>query len=191
MPHPRRAVPAATALALLLSGCGIPNPYQQATTIATATRSTRPVSQSASPAPDEDDGQPAPARSDHPGKTAGATVYSALARFASLYVNWTAAQLSQRARQLAEISSGQARAQALTLAARAGALGRYQVTNSGTVVAIAAGKGQESGRWAVITDELTNGTGPYLGLPATSHVTWATLQHQPTGYVISSWYPAS
>ena len=118
-------------------------------------------------------------------------MYTALSRFAWLYVNWTAAQLPQRARQLAQISSGQARAQALALAARAAALEQYQVTNSGTVVAIAAGKDQESGRWAIITNELTNGTGPYLGLPATSHVTWATVQHQPTGYVITGWYPAS
>ncbi len=118
-------------------------------------------------------------------------MYAALARFAWLYVNWTADQLPQRARQLAEISSGQARAQALALAAPVAVLEQYQVTDSGTVVAIAAGKGQESGRWGVITNELTSGIGAYLGLPATSHVTWATVQHQPTGYVISGWYPAS
>ena len=81
--------------------------------------------------------------------------------------------------------------QALALAARAAVLARYDVTNSGTVTAIAAGQGSEQGRWAVVTNELTTGTGPYLGLPATSHVTWATVIRTRHGYVIDSWNPAS
>lgn len=68
---------------------------------------------------------------------------------------------------------------------------RYEVANSGSVTAVGTGQGSERGRWVVVTNELTSGTGPYLGLPATSHVTWATLTHQRGGYVITGWYPAS
>jgi hypothetical protein len=116
---------------------------------------------------------------------------AALERFARLYTNWNANQLLRRASQLAALSIGQAHTAALALAHAASTLQRYQVTNTGTVVAIAPGQGQEQGRWAVITNELTSGIGPYLGLPGTSHVTWATVTSQPHGYVITTWYPSS
>lgn len=174
---------AVAGAALLLAGCGITDPYRTASATRTTTTST-------STGPSGLDG-PSPRAWPVPAAAAADTPAAALARFARLYVNWRAAQLPIRARQLAAISTGQAHAQALGLAAGSGALERYDVTNTGTVTAIAPGEGQEQGRWAVVTNERTSGTGPYLGLPATSHVTWATVQHRHPGYVVSGWYPAS
>ena len=127
--------------------------------------------------------------------TAGAAAPSpqaALARYAALYVNWTAATLASDQRKLASLSTGQARAQALAQGAHPSpTVTRYAVSNSGSVVAIAVGHETERGRWAVVTDERTNGYGPYQGLPATSHVTWATVARVAGGWVVSGWYPGS
>lgn len=176
----------AAAAAAALAACGITDPYR---TSAAPNRATTATSTpAATPAPDDNDGPRTP-----PGATAAAaaSARAALERYASLYVNWQAGQLPQRARELRALATGQARAQALALASRAKALERYQVANAGSITAIAAGQGQELGRWAVITNETTSGTGPYAGLPATSHVTWATVAHQHHAYVVTGWYPAS
>ncbi len=185
-----------TVAAAALGGCGIHDPYQSpshsttpsstATTTATTSATTTSTA-----AVGEHDGPTIPPAPKLPASAASGAPQAALARFARLYVNWSAAQLAQRGRQLAALSIGQAHAQALRLASRAGDLEQYHVTNTGTIVAIAPGQGAERGRWVIVTNELTSGSGPYLGLPATSHVTWATLAHQPHGYVISGWYPAS
>jgi hypothetical protein len=184
-PAARAAIVAgALTLALALAGCGLTDPY-------TPTRhSSSPASSDGAGEPD-DDGPSPPRASALPG-AAAATPQAALSRYAALYVNWSAATLVSDARKLASRSTGQARAQAL---AEGGdpppTLARYDVSNSGSVVAIAAGQGIERGRWAVVTDEQTSGYGPYQGLPATSHVTWATLARVGPGWVVSGWYPGS
>jgi hypothetical protein len=125
-------------------------------------------------------------------RAAAASPQVALTRYAALYVNWTAASVSGEERRLASLSTGQARAQALAESNHpAPAVARYAVSNAGSVVAIAQGRGTERGRWAVITVEQTNGYGPYEGLPATSHVTWATVARAAGGWVVSGWYPGS
>lgn len=178
----------------LLAGCGITNPYQHphpATTSSSASTSSTATGATTATNPGEtNEGMPPPT----PVPVGGgvfATPRAALAHYAQLYVNWNAAQLTNRGRQLAAISTGQARDQAQGLAARSSVLARYQVTNRGSVTAIGAGQGAEQGRWVVVTNELTSGTGPYLGLPATSHVTWATITTTHHGYVVSTWNPAS
>ena len=110
-----------------------------------------------------------------------------------MYVNWTAGTLAANERQLASLSTGQARAQAMAEGAHPSpTVGRYAVSNTGSVVAIAEGQGTERGRWAVVTVEQTNGDGPYQGLPATSHVTWATVARVAGGgWAVSGWYPGS
>lgn len=176
--------------AVMLASCGVPDPYQghsAATRLIAASTTSAPRASS----PREADGPRTPSPPPATGPALAATPQAALMRFAQLYVNWEATQLPDRGRELAAFSIGQARAQARMLAARAPALERHQVANAGTVVAIAAGQGQERTRWAVITNETTSGSGPYSGLPATSHVTWATVTHAPKGYVLSGWYPAS
>jgi hypothetical protein len=172
------------SLALALAGCGITDPY------ATSQRTSSTVRNQGASVPDDDGPSLPPVRI-----TAGAAAPSpqaALARYAALYVNWTAATLASNQRKLASLSTGQARAQALAQGAHTSpTVARYAVSNSGSVVAIAVGRGAERGRWAVVTVEQTNGYGPYQGLPATSHVTWATAAHVAGGWVVSGWYPGS
>ena len=194
MRRPAMASLTAVVAAGLLAGCGITNPYQHphpATTLSTTSTSSTASSAATATNPGEiNEGQLPPS----PVPAAGGvspTPRAALARYAQLYVNWSAGQLTDRGRQLAAISTGQARHQAQALASRGPVLARYQVTNHGSVTAIGAGQGAEQGRWVVVTNELTSGTGPYLGLPATSHVTWATVTATHHGYVVSAWNPAS
>jgi len=194
MRRPAMASLTAVVAAGLLAGCGITNPYQHphpATTLSTTSTSSTASSAATATNPGEiNEGQLPPS----PVPAAGGvspTPRAALARYAQLYVNWSAGQLTDRGRQLAAISTGQARHQAQALASRGPVLARYRVTNRGSVTAIGAGQGAEQGRWVVVTNELTSGTGPYLGLPATSHVTWATVTTTHHGYVVSTWNPAS
>ena len=77
--------------------------------------------------------------------SAGApTPQAALERYASRYVNWTAQTVTSVQRQLAAISLGQARAQALQAAASYAhdrALNASRVANHGSVISIARGHG--------------------------------------------------
>jgi hypothetical protein len=179
-----RAAVATGWLALVLAGCGISDPYT------TTQPSSSTVSSHGADVPD-DDGLSPPRMIATP-RAAAASPQVALARYAALYVNWTAASLSGDERRLVTLSTGQARAQALAESNHpAPAVARYAVSNSGSVVAIGEGRGVERGRWAVVTVEQTNGYGPYLGLPATSHVTWATVVRVAQGWIVSGWYPGS
>ena len=181
-----RAAVLAIALGLTLSGCGISDPY---TTSRCSSSTVRSSSHKAS-VPDDDG--PSPPHTTATEDAVASSPQVALGRYAALYVNWSAATLSADERRLASHSSGQARAQALSESNHpAPAVARYAVSNTGSVVAIAEGRGVERGRWAVVTVEQTNGYGPYQGLPATSHVTWATVTRAARGWVVSGWYPGS
>jgi len=194
MRRPAIATLTAAVAAGLLASCGITNPYQRSHRLATtssltSTSSTATNAATATNPGESNEGQAPP--NPIPAGGVSPTPRAALARYAQLYVNWSAGQLTDRGRQLAAISTGQARHQAQGLASRGPVLARYKVTNRGSVTAIGAGQGAEQGRWVVVTNELTSGTGPYLGLPATSHVTWATVTATHHGYVVSAWNPAS
>jgi len=193
---------AVTFVALLvageLAGCaGIANPYQ---TTSTATKSTSTPT-AATPA---DTGDPTPERNGSiPAReqaaaarlsaTAGrASPQAALARYAELYVNWTAAGVAANQRQLAAISLGQARAQALQAAAslaRDPELTKSAVSNTGSVVAIAPGQHAAAGLWVIVTREQTIGKGDYAGLPPTLHVIYAQLTRTTNGWVVTQWQP--
>jgi hypothetical protein len=177
----------ATALALVLTACAIHDPY------ATTRRSSSTVTSSSHSAGVPADDGPSPPDVNGTPVAAASSPQAALAHYAVLYVNWTAATLTADQRMLASLSTGQARAQALAEGMHPSpTVARYAVSNSGLVVAIAEGRGIERGRWAVVTDERTNGYGPYQGLPATSHVTWATVARVAGGgWVVSGWYPGS
>ena len=108
------------------------------------------------------------------------------------HLNWTAAGLVARERQLAALALGQARAQALQAAAGAARdpeLTRSRVTNTGQLVAVAPGTGAASRRWVLVSRETTTGTGDYAGLPAALHVIYAQVTHTPAGWVITQWSP--
>lgn len=164
-------------VASTLAGCGLSDPYAARST-STSDRRAVPTSEL-----------------DPPRDRAAATPVQALERFASLYVNWTAATLEARQRQLASISVGRARAGALR-AADAAAVdktrARAGVRNRGSVISISPGTGRARGRWVVVTVETTSGRGPYAGLPPDSlHVTYATVARLDRGFVVSSWSPRS
>jgi hypothetical protein len=196
MPGPRTvpSIAAAAALALVVGGClSIQNPdatrSHPAAKPTTATGST-----DATPAPERSGTIPAAARhAEHqlaPGAGASAPT-AALERYARLWINWTAATVVARQRQLAGSSLGQARAQALQAIATLRhdrALARSQVANHGTVVAIASALGTP-GEWVVVTRETTTGQGDYAGLPPTLHVTYAQLTHTTHRYVVCRWSP--
>jgi hypothetical protein len=198
-----RARQAAVTIAALLiagelAGCaGIANPYQTAST-PTRTTST-PTAGAAADAGDptaERNGTVPPREQsaiDRIGSGAGRPgPRAALAHYAELYVNWTAANAAANQRQLAAISLGQARAQALQAAAtlaRDPELTKSAVSNTGTVVAIAPGQGAAAGLWVVVTREQTIGKGDYAGLPPTLHVIYARLARTANGLVVTLWQP--
>jgi hypothetical protein len=175
-----RASALMAVVAVALCGCGISDPYTKEPRPAPADTVTR----------GDHDGPPVPSGSVSAGAVAP-TPQATLDRYGAIYVNWTAGTLPGVERRLASISAGQARAQALAEASAppSRSVSSYAVSNSGQVVAVARGLGAGRGEWAVITDEQTAGEGPYQGLPATSHVTWATVRRDGPGWLVSGWYP--
>jgi hypothetical protein len=184
-------------LGVLLTGCGIRDPYTNTTT-PTAARGIPPATSTvtnADPAPERGGTIPQAARAAQSQLAASAgapTPRAALERYASRYVNWTAQTVTGVQGQLAAISLGQARAQALQAAAsyaRDGALNASRVANHGSVISIARGYGTAATWWVIVTQEQTTGTADYAGLPATDHVTYAQLQHTGSGWIVSQWSP--
>jgi hypothetical protein len=115
----------------------------------------------------------------------------ALERYARVYVNWTADRVAGVQRELATLSAGQARAQALQAAAsytRDQTLTQSNVANSGHLVAITPSV-PTPGQWVLVTSEQTSGTGEYAGLPSTLHVIYAQVTRTPSGWVVSEWAP--
>jgi hypothetical protein len=192
------------ALAVLATGCGITNPYQSTHSnkadrpavmgSSTATTTTTPAD-AGDPALERGGTIPPNAQAAQNRLAAGAgllTPRAALERYASLYINWQASNLANRQRELASISLGQARAQALQAAASAARdpeLTRSHVADQGVLIALILGAGSAAGNWVLVTREHTTGQGDYAGLPPTLHVTYAIVAHTTAGWVVSSWKP--
>ena len=200
MRHASYRTAAAVLSATTLAGCGITNPYAASTTPPARTQPLRTSTAAATvantdPAPERHGTIPAGATRAGEVLAAGAgqpTPLLALLRYARIYINWDAGTLARTQRQLAKISLGSARAQALQAAAsyqHDATLQRSHVANSGQVVSIAAGQGPAAGQWVIVTSEKTTGQGDYQGLPAQLHITYAQLTHTPGGWVISAWEP--
>ena len=196
----RRHLTVSVLLSLLgaaaLAGCGISDPYtakQPATTSASTPVTTVT---DADPAPERGGTIPAPARAAQTRVAAGAaqqTPQAALERYAGLYINWTADRVVGVQRELASLSTGQARAQALQAAAsytRDQTLAQSNVANSGHLVAITPSV-TTPGQWVLVTSEQTSGTGDYAGLPPTLHVIYAQATRTPSGWVIRGWHSPS
>ena len=196
-------LPAALAVVLTLAGCGLTDPYASqhpattSTSTSTSTTSTTATATNADPAPERGGTIPNAAKAAQNDPTAGGgrpTPQAALERYANLYINWTATTVAGIQAQLAAISIGEARAQALQAAASYGhdsTLQSSQVADTGTVIAIAPGQGPAAGGWVVVTRETTTGQGDYAGLPPTDHVTDAQVEHTRHGFVVSAWSPQS
>ena len=188
-------------MALILAGCGLTDPYTKqhpaTTSTSTSTSTTTATATNADPGPERGGTIPTAAQAAQNNAAPGAgrpTPQAALKRYATLDINWTAQTVAGVQNQLAAISVGEARAQALQAAASYGhdtTLQASEVANTGTVVAIAPGQGSAGGWWVVVTRETTTGQGDYAGLPPADHVTDAQVQHTGNGWVISSWSPQS
>jgi hypothetical protein len=196
--HPYRRLAAIALAAVALSGCGISDPYARRAhpTSTTASTSTAPANpQAGDPVPERNGTIPPGVQSaeNKLGTNAGVhTEQAALARYALIEINWTSGNIGQVQRELASLSLGQARAQALQAAASDGRdsiLQHSHVANSGTIVSIAPGQGAARGRWVLVTAERTTGAGAYAGLPAALHVTYATLTRAHSGWIVESWQP--
>lgn len=192
-----RPLTALVILAAALGGCGISNPYtsSNATTAAAAPPVSTATATDADPTSERGGSIPRAAQHNQLSTNAAEpTPQTALERYARLYINWTANTVAAVQHELAAISTGQARAQALQAASSYGhdsTLQASQVANSGSVIAIAAGHGPAAGSWVIVTQETTTGSGDYAGLPPTEHVTDAQLAHTRNGWIVSSWSPLS
>jgi hypothetical protein len=188
----RLAVP--LTLVLALAGCGIKDPYA-GRALPTTTASTSTTPQAGDPVLERGGAIPPGAQAAQQQLAAGVgarTPQPALARYAQLEVNWNAGDIGRVQRELAAISLGQARAEALQAAASDGrdsVLQHSKVANSGIVVGVAQGQGTAAGRWVIVTSESTTGAGAYAGLPAALHVTYATVTHTRSGWIVETWQP--
>ena len=198
--HPRRRLAAIALIAVALAGCGISDPYagrahSTSTTAPTSTSTATTNPQAGDPVP-ERNGTISPgvqSAQNKLGTNAGLhTEQAALARYALIEINWTSSNIGQVQRDLAAISLGQARAQALQAAASDGRdsiLQHSHVADSGTIVSVAPGQGAARGRWVLVTAERTTGAGAYAGLPAALHVTYATVTQARSGWIVETWQP--
>jgi hypothetical protein len=197
----RAALPlAALVTGILAGGCaGISDPYQAtthtSTAAATSTQATSTPADSGDPPGERGGSIPTTVAQQQSRLASGAgnsSPQAAIARYTTLWVNWTAQSIPAQQRQLAAISLGQARAQALQAAASLqndAQLTQNQVSNTGSLLAATPGQGAAAGKWIVVTQESTSGQGDYQGLPASLHVIYAQLTHTPQGWVISGWSP--
>jgi hypothetical protein len=115
-------------------------------------------------------------------------------RYALVYTNWKASSLAANEQVLASMAVGAARLAAQQTAASesaTAALAADRVRNKGAVLAITPGQGPARGRWIVVTQEQTIGTGPYAGLPSSIHVTLARVAQLRRWWVVSDWSPSS
>jgi hypothetical protein len=211
MTHRAISLPLAGLLATLLAGCaGISDPYRTpastpsrsaATSTSTSstsnTTTTTAAADAGDPPPERGGSIPAGAQAaqDKLAADAGSpSPRAAIERYARLYVNWQSSTLAARQRELASISLGQARAQALQAAASAAQdpeLTKSRVADDGQLIALSPGAGAAKGEWVLITREHTTGQGDYAGLPPTLHITYAHATHTPTGWLIDRWAPAT
>ena len=176
-----------------VTGCAINDPYASHSTPTSHTTHVV-LPDAGDPAPERGGTVPAATKTAERNTAAAGqlTPQAALIRYADLDVNWSAFDVVARQRQLALISLGQAHAQALQAAASAQSdqlLIRSRVVNTGQVVAVARGQGPATQDWVLVTREQTTGEGDYAGLPATLHVTYATVVHTREGWVVNSWSP--
>jgi hypothetical protein len=185
---------------VVLAGCGDGSDSNSLPPLGRALTAP-PPSLSAAPAPAGDppeerngtvpEGQGSAENRARPGSLA-ASPQAALVRYAVAYTNWRARSLVAHERELAALGVGQARRAAEQTAvsqSAAVALATNHVQNTGIVLAIALGQGPARGRWVVVTQERTAGTGPYAGMPPSTQVIVARTRHFGGGWAVSEWGP--
>ena len=178
-PHFHRrlvAVLAAVAAASLLAACGLTNPN----TAALGGSTTSSSSSATAPAPTKP-------RPDAPG--GGTTPQATIRKYAGLWCNWTATDLLSHETQMAALSTGRARTQAL-LTAGTQQPPSSSITNTCTIESIAPGRSVAAGRWVLVTAAATADAATPSATPL-YHVTYVTLSQHGGPYLVSSWAPQS
>jgi hypothetical protein len=126
-----------------------------------------------------------------------ASPVAALAIYATVYINWNAADVAARLRALARASVGQARSAMILQAAEVASdpeLRQAGIANHGRVEAIAPVIGAAANSYVVVTREWTTAadSAAYQGLAPQWHVTLASVRRQGRdGWVVSAWQPES
>ena len=188
-----RVLSAAVFAAMALGGCGLgirlPTSTDAGAAVGsgTGTTVTAPSRMHGNELPT----RPGPDESAPPANSAQV----ALKRFASVYINWNAADVKRRLLELAADSVGQARTAMQLEAAQTGAdpeLRQAGIVNRGRVEAVSSLAGSRR-RYVVITLESTSATdsAAYEGLTAAWHLTVATVTRRGRGWLISGWQPES
>ena len=70
-------------------------------------------------------------------------------------------------------------------------LAGHRVQNRGVVLAITPGRALARGQWIIVTQEQTTGTGRYMGLPTSVHVTLSRVTRRGRSWAVSEWSPKS
>jgi len=175
----------------MLAGCGLHDPA--AAYYTTTTPKTSKTASDATPAPERGGTIPQSAKTQNSqlaANAASASPPAALRHYAELACNWTAANVEARQRQLVDDSLGQARSnaqQALTELAADHTLAANAIVNRCQIISLAAGAGSAKGRWVIVLNQSTTGSGDYSDLPATLHVIYATTTRQHGGYLVTEW----
>ncbi len=187
-----RDAAAVAALALVLTGCSVlasPKPSASSSSATPSPTSTSPLARAQAT---HEYPPPHPPRQRATGPSPSAI--TAVAIFATAYINWDADTVSRVMTALAARSIGQARS-AMQLEAAGTAkdyeLKRGGIANSGVVKAIAPLAGSPN-HFVVVTLERTTATNTaaYQGLQPAWHLTVATVTEVGAGkWVLSGWQP--
>ena len=171
------AVLGAVAAAALLAGCGLSNPNTAQLGAFTATSSSNTT------APVATTSQPTAA------PVGGASAQATIRQYAGLWCDWTTTDLVAHEMQMAALSVGRARNQAL-LVVGTQRPPSSSVTNTCTIESIAPGRSVAAGRWVLVTAAQTS-TAATPSATALYHVTYITLAQRGGRYLVSSWSPQS
>jgi len=173
-----RATIAAGLVSVALAGCGLRDPYTTTTGVRTQPRSAVP----GAPTP------PAPSRQAQ-GATGARSEQSLLLRFATAWINWTAASLPAQRTALAALATGELAGQLRQDAAQALRSRLQEVTGAysrGRYVGVIP---QPDGQLVVVTYEQAAPEGGAQA-QAAYHVYLARAQHTSSGWRLSEWQPA-
>jgi hypothetical protein len=171
------------AIAVLVAGCGITDPYAE-TTREERARPPADHEVAKEPAPDPDAGAP-------PDEVVLATPQGTLRYAASLAGNWEGAGAVRAFSRLAALSTGQARAGFAKIASGASLDVEQTLGYSGSRAAVEAVsvKGEGGFREAIVVTKQRIGSAQLGYLPPEYKVTLATVTRWGKGWAISSWRP--
>lgn len=185
----KRAVPLVLVVSTILAGCGLQDPYSKGShTASPATPTTAP--QTHTP-PRQSSGGASGARGQQASGAAGAlSEQSVLGRFATAWINWTAASLPAQRTALAALATGELAGQLRQDAAQALRSRLQEVTGAYSRGRYVGAIPQPNDRFVLVTYEQAAPEGGAQPQGA-YHVYLARAQHTSSGWRLSEWQPAT